>query len=81
MTGTVLEQEQYPLCVYLVEPLGEKLISASPFLDHQGGLVIMEALELKEAKQIAQKDRAVLSSVFDYTVHLWKPLEDLFAEN
>lgn len=75
------EQELYPHRVYLVKTLGENLISAGPFLDHQGGLVIMEVLDLKEAEQIAQKDPAVLSGVFDYTVHPWKPLEGLFAEN
>ena len=66
---------------YLVKVLKERLVSAGPFLDHTGGLVITEVQSLEDAEEIAKNDPAVLEGRFNYHVHPWKPLEGLFVKN
>lgn len=75
------EQRLRPHREYLVKTLKDKLVSAGPFLDHTGGLVIMDVDTLEEAETVAKNDPAVQEGKFTYTVHLWKPLEGLFVED
>lgn len=72
------EQELVPHRYYLVDVLKEKLISAGPFMDHAGGLVIVEVDSMEEAEKVAKNDPAVLEGKFEYVVHPWEPLEGLF---
>ena len=63
------------------QPLGEhgrylqhlmvsgKLVLAGPFLDDQGGLVLLKAADLAEAQQIASGDPAVRNGILKPTVH------------
>jgi uncharacterized protein YciI len=63
------------------QPLGEhgrylqrlmaigKLVIAGPFLDDQGGLVLLKAANLAEAQQIANKDPAIQNGILRPTVH------------
>ncbi|MDX1774942.1 YciI family protein [Oceanihabitans sediminis] len=61
---------------YLVDTLKDKLVSAGPFMDHTGGLIIVEVESLEE---VAKNDPAVLDGKFEYVVHPWEPLEGLFT--
>jgi len=65
---------------YLVDTLKERLVSAGPFMDHTGGLVIVEVESLLEAEEVAKNDPAVLEEKFEYVVYPWEPLEGLFAK-
>jgi uncharacterized protein YciI len=49
------------------------------FLDHTGGLVIVEVKQLEEAEEVAKNDPTVLEEKFQYVVRPWKPLEGLLA--
>ena len=51
------------------------MLLAGPFMDHTGGLVIIEADTIEEVVQIADNDPAVLDGKFTYVVHPWEPLE------
>ena len=63
------------------QPLGEhgrylhrlmvngKLVLAGPFLDDQGGFVLLKADNLAEAQQIANQDPAVRNGILKPTVH------------
>lgn len=63
------------------QPLGEhgrylhrlmvsgKLIMAGPFLDNQGGFVLLKAASLAEAQQIANQDPAVQNGILRPAVH------------
>ncbi len=75
------EQKLRPHREYLVNVLQERLVSAGPFLDHTGGLVIMEVERLEDAELVAKNDPAVIDGRFNYQVHPWKPLEGLFVED
>ena len=75
------EQKLRPHREYLVNELQDRLVSAGPFLDHAGGLVITEVENLEDAKVIAKNDPAVLEGKFTYQVYPWKPLEGLFVED
>jgi uncharacterized protein len=74
------EQKLFPHRQYLVETLKDRLVSAGPFTDHEGGLVIMNAESIEEAEEVAKNDPAVVEGKFEYVVHPWKPLEGLFVE-
>lgn len=66
---------------YLVDTLKDRLVSAGPFMDHTGGLVIVEVESLEEAEKIAKNDPAVLDEKFEFVVHPWEPLEGLFKKS
>ena len=63
------------------QPLGEhgrylqrlmaigKLVLAGPFLDDQGGFVLLKAANLAEAQQIAKEDPATQNGILRPTVH------------
>lgn len=74
------EQKLRPHREYLIEVLQERLVSAGPFLNHMGGLVIVDVEKLEDAEEVAKNDPAVLEGKFQYEVHPWKPLEGLFVE-
>jgi uncharacterized protein YciI len=46
-----------------------KLVLAGPFLDDQGGLVLLKAANLAEAQQISKEDPAVRNGILRPTVH------------
>lgn len=71
------EQELVTHRHYLVNTLGDKLVAAGPFMDHTGGLVIVEVENIEEAVEIAKNDPAVLEDKFIYKVHPWEPLEGI----
>ncbi|GGE62412.1 YciI family protein [Priestia taiwanensis] len=75
------EQGLHPHRLYLVDVLQDRLVSAGPFTDHTGGLVIINVETLEEAEEVTENDPAVLEEKFTYEVHPWKPLEGLFVEN
>lgn len=74
------EQKLVPHRHYLVDILKERLVSAGPFMDHTGGLVIVEVESIEEAEEVAKNDPAVLEGKFEYVVHPWEPLEGLFKK-
>lgn len=49
----------------------KKLILGGPFTDSSGGMVILEVNNIQEANDIARKDPAVRSQVFQVQVHPW----------
>ncbi len=49
--------------------LNGKLVLAGPFLDDQGGFVLLKAANLAEAQQIENQDRAVQNGILKPTVH------------
>ena len=71
------EQDLISHRTYLVETTKNKLIAAGPFMDHTGGLVIVEVNHLNEAEEIAKNDPAVLDNKFNYTIHPREPLEGI----
>ena len=75
------EQKLVPHRHYLVEIFKDRLVSAGPFMDHTGGLVILEVENLQEARKVAENDPAVLEGKFEYVVHPWEPLEGYFTES
>ncbi len=46
-----------------------KLVLAGPFLDDQGGFVLLKAASLAEAQQIENKDPAIQNGILKPTVH------------
>ena len=46
-----------------------KLLLAGPFLDDQGGLILLKAANLSEAQQIASEDPAIQKGILRPTVH------------
>ncbi|TDL31247.1 hypothetical protein E2R51_12790 [Jeotgalibacillus sp. S-D1] len=72
------EQELIAHRKYLVKEAGDRLIAAGPFMDHTGGLVIVEVEKLEEAIKIAESDPAVAERKFNYVVRPWEPLEGIF---
>ena len=74
------EQKLVPHRHYLVETLKERLVSAGPFMDHTGGLVIVDVENITEAEEVAKNDPAVLEEKFVYEVHPWEPLEGQFVK-
>ena len=46
-----------------------KLVLAGPFLDDQGGFVLLKAANLAEAQQIANQDPAVQKGILRPAVH------------
>lgn len=74
------EQELVPHRHYLVDVLKDRLVSTGPFMDHTGGLVIVEVERIEEAEEVAKHDPAVLEGKFNYVVHPWEPLEGLFTK-
>ena len=72
------EQKLVSHRTYLVESLKDQLVAAGPFMDHTGGLVIVDVNELIDAEEIAKNDPAVLENKFTYVVHPWEPLEGIF---
>ena len=75
------EQKLVPHRHYLVDTLKDRLVSAGPFMDHTGGLVIVEVESVEEAEEVAKNDPAVLDGKFEYVVHPWEPLEGLFTKS
>lgn len=43
------------------------------FMDHTGGLVIVEVEKIQEAEEVSKNDPAVLEGKFEYVVHPWEP--------
>lgn len=74
------EQQLVPHRQYLVDTLQDKLVSAGPFMDHTGGLVIIDVENIEEAVKVAKNDPAVVDKKFDFAVHPWEPLEGLFVK-
>jgi uncharacterized protein YciI len=75
------EQNLVPHRHYLVDTLKDRLVSAGPFMDHTGGLVIVEVESLQEAEEVAKNDPAVSEEKFEYVVYPWEPLEGLFTKS
>ena len=46
-----------------------ELVLAGPFLDDQGGLILLKAANLSEAQQIANEDPAIQKGILRPTVH------------
>jgi len=46
-----------------------KLVLAGPFLDDQGGFVLLKAANLAEAQQIENEDPAIQKGILRPTVH------------
>jgi uncharacterized protein YciI len=46
-----------------------KLVLAGPFLDDQGGFILLKAANLAEAQQIANEDPAIQNGIMRPTVH------------
>ena len=54
------------------------LIAGGPFMDHTGGLIILEVDSLGEAQHFADNDPAVIEEKFEAKVYPWEPLEGIF---
>lgn len=63
---------------YLESTLEGRLVAGGPFMDHTGGMVIVEAESVEEVVEIAKNDPAVLETKFNYEVHPWKVLAGVF---
>lgn len=74
------EQDLVPHRDYLIEMLGDRLITAGQFLDHTGGIVLANVVNMEEAIHIVKNDPAVLEGILDYKVHPWKALLGQFQE-
>jgi uncharacterized protein len=59
----------------------DRIVSAGPFMDYTGGLVIMNVESIEEAEEVAKNDPAVLEEKFEYVIHPWEPLEGLFVKD
>ena len=55
------------------------LIAGGPFIDHTGGLIILEVETLEEAQVFADNDPAVIEGKFEARVYPWEPLEGIFS--
>lgn len=49
-----------------------KLVMCGPFNDHKGGMVIVKAESLEEAKEIAEADPFVRQGVESYELRTWE---------
>ncbi|TCP65783.1 YciI family protein [Baia soyae] len=56
----------------------DKIIGGGPFMDHSGGMVILEVEDLEEATKLVQKDPAVEMGLFSFKVHPWHLLSQKF---
>lgn len=56
------------------------LIAGGPFMDHTGGLIILEVDSLEEAQYFADNDPAVIAEKFEAKVYPWEPLEGIFNQ-
>ncbi|MEZ7172697.1 YciI family protein [Sporosarcina sp. OR05] len=54
------------------------LVAGGPFMDHTGGLIILEVESLEDAKRFASNDPAVIEEKFEATIFPWEPLEGIF---
>lgn len=48
-----------------------RLVMCGPFLDHQGGMVIIQADSPEEARDIAERDPFVKSGAENYELRTW----------
>ncbi|SDX57769.1 Uncharacterized conserved protein YciI, contains a putative active-site phosphohistidine [Marininema mesophilum] len=55
-----------------------KVLAAGPFMDHMGGMIILEIEDMEEATELAKNDPAVTGGIFNYKVHPWNPLSKKF---
>jgi uncharacterized protein len=51
-----------------------RLLLAGPFVDDEGGLVVVRAADIEAARQVADDDPAIHSGVMTASVHPWKVL-------
>ena len=73
------EQGLVPHREYVREALDKGiLIAGGPFMDHTGGLIILEVNSLDEAQHFADNDPAVIEEKFKAKVYPWEPLEGIF---
>ena len=64
---------------YVKKALAEgKLVAGGPFMDHTGGLIILEVDSLQDAQSFADNDPAVIQEKFEAKVYPWEPLEGIF---
>ncbi|WP_391203521.1 YciI family protein [Psychrobacillus sp. L4] len=75
------EQGLVPHRVYVKEAVAKGiLIAGGPFMDHTGGLIILEVDSLEEAQDFADNDPAVLQEKFEAKIYPWEPLEGIFNQ-
>ncbi|MDU4698270.1 MULTISPECIES: YciI family protein [Paenibacillus] len=48
-----------------------QLVMCGPFLDYKGGMVIIQAASLEEAREIAERDPFVKSGAENYELRTW----------
>lgn len=75
------EQGLVPHREYVREALAEGiLVAGGPFMDHTGGLIILEVESLEDAKRFAANDPAVIEEKFEAAIFPWEPLEGIFNQ-
>ena len=75
------EQGLVPHRDYVKEALAKGiLIAGGPFMDHTGGLIILEVESLEDAQLFADNDPAVIQNKFEAKVYPWEPLEGIFNQ-
>ncbi len=57
----------------------QRLLFAGPFLDNAGGIAIIEVQSEVEAQAIVNRDPAVVSQIFQASLHPWLTLFDAHA--
>ena len=73
------EQGLVPHREYVREALAQGiLVAGGPFMDHTGGLIILEVENLEEAQRFADNDPAVIEEKFEAAIYPWEPLEGIF---
>lgn len=55
-----------------------KVLAGGPFMDHSGGIVILEVKDVEEATDLASNDPAVVEKIFNAKIHPWQPLAKNF---
>ncbi|MCG3087205.1 YciI family protein [Sporosarcina cyprini] len=88
-TGSAWEQGQphwkqglVPHREYVREALAKGiLIAGGPFMDHTGGLIILEVDNMAEAQDFADNDPAVIEKKFEAAIYPWEPLEGIFNQS
>ncbi len=78
----VSRQPLAPHAAYVERLLGEgRLVLAGPFLDDAGGLAVIEAESLEEARRVLAEDPALASGVMTGAVHPWLARYDRSRRN
>ena len=73
------EQGLVPHREYVREALAKGiLVAGGPFMDHTGGLIILEVDGPEEAQHFADNDPAIIEEKFEATIYPWEPLEGIF---